>query len=158
MKIDTSNINNHTNKNNLEAPLLTLVPSKETLTKSNSTVFELRVNPADANSPTHQEAVRILNGTEGVRTILEWHSNLDMCWGGLGYTAAQGDAMDSVVKRTLTGPMLHQYKTHLMGFRRDDHNAAKEAAVAALLNTNPHATEVQKQAARDATPLPDLNG
>ena len=158
MKIDSNNINNHTNKNNLEAPLLTLVPSKETLTKSNSTTFELRINPADAGSPTHKETVRILNGTEDVRTIINWHTNLDKCWGGLGYTNADGVGMSNVVKRTLTGPMLHQYKSHLASLLQDAHNAAKEAAVATLLATTPLASDAQKQNARDTTAVPAITG
>jgi hypothetical protein len=106
----------------------------------------------------HKEHVRILNGTEDVRTILEWHTNLDKCWEGLGYTDNDGDGMDNVVKRTLTGPMLHQYRLHVAGYLRDAHNAAKDAAVATLLRTNPLATDDQKQQARDNTAMPSLRG
>ena len=55
-------------------PLLPLVPdlSGDVLDKSNSSVYECRTDPADDTLPKYKMTVRIINGSENVRTLLKW--------------------------------------------------------------------------------------
>ena len=55
-------------------PLLTLtVDLKETeLSKCNTKTFDLKINPADANSATYKSSARVLRGDETVRQVLQW--------------------------------------------------------------------------------------
>lgn len=57
-----------------KTPLLPLVPDKtiENLNKDNSVTYNLRTNPGDANSPTYKATIRVLEGSESVRLILQW--------------------------------------------------------------------------------------
>ena len=55
------------------AAILPLVPEEAgELNSSNSVSYALRVTPADADSPTHKKYVRVLTGSEDVRTVLTW--------------------------------------------------------------------------------------
>ena len=74
MKIAPTKYNPMEKKN----PLLPLVPDKEpSMTKSNSISFDLKVNPADADSSTYRSNARILDGTESIRAILKWSVDLE---------------------------------------------------------------------------------
>ena len=66
-------------------PLLPLVPEVaiEELDKSNSVSYECRVNPADANSAKYKVSVRILTGSEDIRTLLTWMDNVERVVAGM---------------------------------------------------------------------------
>ena len=74
MKIAGYENNNNTNKNE---PLLPLVPEKVSLSKSNSTTFDLPLDPSKPDGPSNQVRARIVNGSEGIRAITQLLKDVD---------------------------------------------------------------------------------
>ena len=69
-------------------PLLPLVPDTEDeLNSSNSVSYSLRVTPSDADSPTYKKYVRVLTGSEDVRTVLTWVADTALVITGLNITS-----------------------------------------------------------------------
>ena len=56
----------------------------ETLDSSNSVRYELKTSPAEADSPTYRKTIRILQGSESIRTIIQWVKDVDTVMIGLG--------------------------------------------------------------------------
>ena len=70
------------------APLLPLVPEDGAeMNSTNSVSYSLRVNPADADSPTYKKYVRVLTGNESVRAVLSWVTDTAMVKTGLNITS-----------------------------------------------------------------------
>ena len=90
-----------------DAELLTLVPVDSKLTKANSITFKLRVNPAEANSPTYEKAVPIISGSEGVRAALEFSKYAEAIV--VGMNAQTTNEKDIIVRRMLKGTALTAY-------------------------------------------------
>jgi len=65
--------------------LLPLVPESEleTLDSSNSVRFELKTVPSAADSATYRKHIRILTGSESVRTIVTWYKDIGTVITGL---------------------------------------------------------------------------
>ena len=57
--------------------ILTLVDdvSAHSVNKANAVSFDLKANPAEADSSTHKQMFRMLAGGETIRQILRWKSN-----------------------------------------------------------------------------------
>ena len=73
-------------------PLLPLVPdSEDELNSSNSVSYSLRVTPSDADSPTYKKYVRVLTGSEDVRTVLTWVSDTALVITGLNITSPSNE-------------------------------------------------------------------
>ena len=68
--------------------LLPLVPTMDTeeLSKTNSITFELRSIPTDADSAKYKVIVRILQGTEDLRTIITFRKDVAKVLAGLNLT------------------------------------------------------------------------
>ena len=68
-----------------KAELLPLVPESEIdiLDSSNSVRYDLKTSPALADSATYRKTVRILTGSESVRTIIKWYKDVDTVLVGL---------------------------------------------------------------------------
>ena len=68
--------------------LLPLVPTMDTeeLSKTNSITFELRSIPTDADSAKYKVIVRILQGTEDLRTIITFRKEVAKVLAGLNLT------------------------------------------------------------------------
>ena len=68
-----------------KAELLPLVPESEVdvLDSNNSVRYELRTTPSDVNSPTYRKTVRILTGSESIRTIIKWSKDIEIILIGL---------------------------------------------------------------------------
>ena len=70
-------------------PLLSLVPEDDVpLTRENSIQLELKTNPTEDASPKYKMSMRILEGSEDVRTILRWRRDLEQVTHGLNLTTA----------------------------------------------------------------------
>ena len=87
--------------------LLPLVPEAEldVLDSTNSVRYDLRVTPADNNSPTYRTTARILTGSESVRTIINWMKAIDIIMAGLnlGLNNAGANNRVTIVKSVLSG-------------------------------------------------------
>ena len=79
-----SSKNNPGTKREALLPLVPL-PAVE-MNSSNSVSYLLRIKPSDADSPTHKKYVRILTGSEDVRTVIQWANDQTACITGLDLT------------------------------------------------------------------------
>ena len=68
-----------------KSPILTLVNNTSTysVNKANAVSFDLKVNPTDADSSTYKQMFCILTGSETIRQILRWKSNVGTVFAGL---------------------------------------------------------------------------
>ena len=83
-KPDNGGSRTHTNN---KVVLLPLVPlSEEKLTSDNSVQFQLLSTPTDPDSPKYKFSVRILNGSESVRTAIKWFRDTRKVITGLNIT------------------------------------------------------------------------
>ena len=83
--------------------ILPLVPSEpEELRKDQTSSFSLRVDPTDPDSVTYKFSMQVIEGTEEVRTILSWKTNVDKVLVGFNITtgAAQKQMIDNLCKHT----------------------------------------------------------
>ena len=62
-------------------PLVPVAPSQ--LTSHNSVSFSLLSDPADNDSPKYKVTQRIINGSEDIRTLIEWMKDCTKILGGL---------------------------------------------------------------------------
>ena len=68
-----------------KAPLLPLIPDPlDEMTKENSVSYKLRTKVADPDSDKYSKTVRVLDGSESIRTILRWGSDSMQVCSGLG--------------------------------------------------------------------------
>jgi hypothetical protein len=68
-------------------PLLPLVPDPlDEMKSENSVSFNLRTDPTDRNSSTYKKYVRVLSGSETIRTILKWAEDAAQVLLGLNVT------------------------------------------------------------------------
>ena len=69
--------------NRKKAPLLPLVPDPlDEMTHENSVSYQLRTKPGVATSDKYKKTVRVLDGSESIRTILRWaNDSLQVCRG-----------------------------------------------------------------------------
>ena len=68
-----------------KTPILTLVNNRSThsVNRANAVSFDLKVNPAEADSSTYKQMFCILTGSETIRQILRWKSNVGTVFSGL---------------------------------------------------------------------------
>ena len=66
-----------------KAPLLPLIPDPlDEMTHENSVSYQLRTKPGVPASDKYKKTVRVLDGSEGIRTILRWaNDSLQVCRG-----------------------------------------------------------------------------
>ncbi len=64
-----------------KAPLLPLVPDPlDEMTHENSVSYQLCTKPGVATSDKYKKTVRVLDGSESIRTILRWaNDSLQVC-------------------------------------------------------------------------------
>ena len=118
--------------------VLSLVPTEVTpLTKENSIGLSLSTNPADDNAPKFKLQARILDGSEDVRSVLEWSKNLPRIFEGLNLNG-NGDGPNQVnmirnllagTARTLFDTELTTAQTAERTCRADAANAGARAAI-----------------------------
>ena len=90
-----------------KAELLPLVPESEIdiLDSSNSVRYDLKTSPADAASPTYRKTIRILTGSESIRTIIKWTQDLEIVLTGLAIptTNAGCIAHIAIIRSVMSG-------------------------------------------------------
>ena len=68
-------------------PLLPLVPDPlDEMRTENSVSYNVRADPTDRDSSTYKKYVRILSGSESIRTILKWAEDTTQVIEGLNVT------------------------------------------------------------------------
>ena len=67
-----------------EEIILPLEVTVTKLTKANSIVLKMRVNPGSANSPTFEKPVRVLDGSEDVRAAIDFRRGIVALYTGMG--------------------------------------------------------------------------
>jgi hypothetical protein len=97
-----------------KAPLLPLLPTDKVddLTKQNSATFQLRTDPADADSPTFKISARILQGDEALRVILRWKMSLHQIMIGLNLRTAAGKIQ--ICETLMRGTPLTLFQTKIL--------------------------------------------
>ena len=91
-----------------EIPLLSLVPVKRSLKKSDVVIFKLRSDPTNADSPTYEVSMPYLHGTEDLRSVLEFKLNLTKIFIGMN-AGTDAAAQNQLVKRILKDTALTSY-------------------------------------------------
>ena len=111
--------------------ILPLVPDPEVdpLDKKNSVVYELRTVPGDANSAKYKKTARIINGTESVRTLIEWYKDISSILTGLNVTTFNSQI--AIIRTMTVGTVCSSFDSIVSEKRREDR---QEQADAALLN------------------------
>ena len=98
MKI--AGVNTHSEKTKADTRsthILPLVPSEpEELRKDQTSSFSLRVNPTDPESVTYKFSMQIIEGTEDVRTVLTWKTNVEKVLNGFNVTT--GPSMKQMIE------------------------------------------------------------
>ena len=110
--------------------IITLEPSKEdgALTSENSATFSLLSRPAEADSAKYKKQCRILQGTESVRTIVDWYLQVQKVMHGLAVTTYA--TMLPIVEACLEGTALIVFQSALQTLLE----ARMEERIAAAIN------------------------
>ena len=123
MTKSTSNKSEITSKK----PLLPLVPEDDDpLTKSNSTVFELMTNPTSANSSKYKITVRVLQGGESVRSVIDWAFSVSKVL--IGLNATNFESRHRLVQTMIKGNASAMYLAHITALAMTAKAAARSNA------------------------------
>ena len=126
--------------------LVLVPPTKSKLNKEDSIIFELRTDPANADSPKYKFAQRILKGTEEIHILLQWRKDGDKTITGLA--VADGVAALHMWESMMTGIALTSFKGRLMTLATEARTEAAEVArQGEIAAGNPEPAQI---AARDA--------
>ena len=106
----TSNAANHFSKK--YDAILPLVPQPKSKTdKTNTRTFEVYTDPSDTNSIRTKRTVRVLQGDEDLRTVIEWYKETGELIHGLGLTS--GPAMANITLQLVNGVAKSYYLRNL---------------------------------------------
>ena len=100
---------------------LTLDRDQSVLDKNNSITYELRTDPREAASAKYKLTVRVLEGNESVRAIINWKRDVERVLHGLNVT--EGKNMSTMTQTLMRGTPLNIYTSSVMRLAE----AAKEA-------------------------------
>ena len=96
------------------------------LSKDNSTSWELRTVPTNANSTTYKVLVRILEGNETPRQICRWHKDvIKIC---LGTNATTLEAREPIMEACMRPGPLNVFRATTRAYAETAYHAALEAA------------------------------
>ena len=96
------------------------------LSKDNSTSWELRTVPTNANSTTYKVLVRILEGNETPRQICRWHKDvIKIC---LGTNATTLEAREPIMEACMRPGPLNIFRATTRAYAETAYHAALEAA------------------------------
>jgi hypothetical protein len=123
-------------------------PSEHQASKEKTRSFELRTVPTDANSPKYKMVARVLDGTEHLRTCLQWIIDLDKIFKGLNIITSLSKA--ALTKELLQDGARTVYVNHLEAYAKEVRDKAAEDAYDAEPNI------ANKQAVKDAISGTDL--
>ena len=112
--------------------------------------FKLRTVPADANSPLVNFSLRIAQGYESPREIIEWCINARRVVDGLNLNAAGSEAgrLDTI-RSCCRGTILNTLNESVQTWRDQDLEQRQQQARANVVR-DPHHNDAQHQAALDA--------
>ena len=117
-------------------PLLPLVPDAEDeLNSSNSVSYSLRVTPSDADSPTYKKYVRVLTGSEDVRTVLTWVADTALVITGLNISTPVNEytLLTNLVKGSAKTIYTEYVDVKCRGLKQDQVDAEADATAKAML-------------------------
>ena len=139
-----------------KAPLLPLLPDAlDEMTLENSVSYMLRTVPADANSPQYKKYVRVLTGSESVRTKLRWAQDTQQVMTGLNVTT--GPNMYNMYMNLSSGTALALFRQNAMDLGQAAFDAEIARVRAAALAAVPAGdADAAEQAVRDAGIGPHL--
>jgi hypothetical protein len=123
-------------------------PDEHQAPKEKSRTFELRTNPTDANSPKYKIVARVLDGTEHLRTCIQWILDLEKIHKGLNVNNAI--AKVALTKELLQDTALTVYVNYLEAYAKELREKAADVAYDAELDA------MQKQSVKDGIMATDL--
>ena len=140
-----------TSNNGMETPrtdvLLPLVPLPPTeLDTTTSVIYPLYSNPADTTSTTYKVTVRRLNGSEDVRTMIQWSKDVNKVVNGLAITA-DNQYTQAV---TVCESMMDGRVSAIFAYRCKRYKELRMARRAQEAYDSDGGNEAAKQAAKDA--------
>lgn len=103
------------NPNPKKAPLLPLIPDPlDEMTAENSVSYSLRTNPTDADSAKYKKTVRVLSGTESIRTVLRWSADTTQVLRGLNVTTGpeKYDILQDLLSNSALAVFRKSIETH----------------------------------------------
>ena len=147
----------HSDAPTKKAPLLPLIPDPlDEMTSENSISYMLRTVPADANSSTYKKYVRVLSGSETVRTMLRWGKDTQQVIVGLNVTNAA--AQFNLYLNMTTGTAAALLRQHAKDAAEAAYEAAQTAAADAAARQvvidagwEPHLTVADVSTAKNLT-------
>jgi hypothetical protein len=144
------------NNNKKPEPLLSLVPEKVSLSKSNSTTFDLPLDPSKPDGPKNTVRVRIVNGTEGLRPLIQLQKDVDNVLTKLDLKRVDGNPANNTILQLLSGSLKDQYILMLQEAIAEQWEKDKDAAEKAVLvgTMNPVEFAEAKAKAREETDKP----
>ena len=130
-------------------PILPLIGDEDEVRKEDLLTFTCRAVPANANSTTYKMPVRILDGTESLRTIITWRRNCDTIFTNVPvadaadrYGVVQSVCKDAVLVDFCVGVEEECARQQIV--------AATQAYQNAVGANNAAPTDAERQAAYDA--------
>ncbi len=137
MKVDLKQVAQDAANPKRKAVFLPLVPDTSednVLDKSNSVTYELRTIPGDNNSASYKRVLRILNGTEDIRTIIMWYKEITPLLTGLN--VREYEPQCAIVRTLLKGNCLSNFNAQLEQKKIETMQAAAKQAYDAAANGN----------------------
>ena len=132
-------------------PPLPLEMSKEEMGDKKLT-FKLLSNPQDPDSAKISKTVRIIDGSEELRTIIQWKIDTKTVCAGLNL--ATGPTINGILEQLMTGSASTTYLTNMAQLQVAEFDLQRQAAREAALVADPNASETDLQAAENLVVLP----
>ena len=124
MKIDTKSVNILSKSDTLAILPLESKPVK--YTRAQTALFKCRTTPTQADSPTYEVVIKILDGSETLREAITWNKQVEMLRNGLSLdTAAK---MEAIILKVTEGHVQTVFKEEVNRLRVKARVAAAEAA------------------------------
>ena len=134
-----------TDTNGKKAPLLPLVPDHEdTMNSGNSLSYSLRTVPTDADSAHYKKYIRVITGSEDIRTVIQWRRNIEEVIKGLNVT--EGPAQHNLLCNMTSGSAHSLFTIQ----------AIAEATPAFELAMRNEADPIRRKTIKDAGPIPHI--
>ena len=144
------------NNNKKVEPLLSLVPEKVSLSKSNSTTFDLPLDPSKPDGPKNTVRIRIINGSEGLCPLIQLMKDVDNVLNKLDLKKDNGNPANNTILQVLSGSLKDQYVLMLQEaimaqWNKDKDDAEKAVRVGTM---RPEEFALAKAKAREDTDKP----
>jgi hypothetical protein len=114
--------------------------------------FKLFSNPGDTTSPKVNKTIRIIDGSEDLRTIIQFKVDSRIVCHGLNLS--RGPALHTIMDQLMTASASTAYRTALAQLLTQEHLRLKALARANALVADAAATEAALQLAEDGVAAP----